>query len=82
MTRLGDDAVLVLVHDAESLLELLDGLLVELSGLRSGALLGGLLLGGLRLETRLSHSDLHWVTVLFVCNYCQKGVSHCMIMVW
>ncbi|GMT35938.1 hypothetical protein PFISCL1PPCAC_27235, partial [Pristionchus fissidentatus] len=44
---LKNDSVLVLVHDAEGLLELLDGLLIELSGLRSRSLLGGLLLGGL-----------------------------------
>lgn len=50
MYHLVNDAVLVLVHDAEGLLELLDGLLVELSRLRSGALLGGLLLGGLGLK--------------------------------
>ena len=48
--NLVDDAVLVLVHDAKSLLELIDGLLVELSGLRRRSLLG-LLLGGLRLKS-------------------------------
>ena len=33
---LGDDTVFVLIHDAESLLEFLNGLLVELGGFGSG----------------------------------------------
>ena len=48
--NLVDDSVLVLVHDAKSLLELIDGLLVELGGLRSRALLSRLLLSCLRLK--------------------------------
>jgi hypothetical protein len=39
-----DDAILVLVHDAEGFLELIDGLLVELRGLRPRTFLGGRLL--------------------------------------